>query len=286
MFSIGEKLKRARLEQGLDLPAVAALTKISTSFLVAIESDDRKKLPSGFFYKSFVDQYARTLSLDTKEIDAEIDRILAQDAPLPLPGQDDNPIQRVAPIMVRDRRRWPSVAGLMLMVLGCSGVYAWWHDGRLPIDLPQLLQWQKAPEVVQAAKQEEPAPPATAPATEVSLSVRTEPEQAAPPVAPIATAAAATPAKSKLLLDLIAVERTWLSVSSDGKPVFSGVLAPRQTKTIAGEQYAKLKVGNAAGLEVRLNGKSLGQLGARGQVVVVVFTPDNFQIVEPSKEGD
>src|SRR5947199_3361038 len=110
MFSIGEILKRARLEQGLDLPTVSARTKISTNYLAAIESDDRNKLPSGFFYKSFVDQYARALSLDTTEIDAELNRMLAGDAPLPLPGQDDNPIQRSLPAMMRSRRRWPVIA--------------------------------------------------------------------------------------------------------------------------------------------------------------------------------
>jgi cytoskeletal protein RodZ len=301
MSSIGEILKRARLEQGLDLSTVSARTKISSNYLVAIESDDRKKLPSGFFYKSFVDQYAKALSLDTKEIDAEVGRMLAEDAPLPLPGQDGNPIHRVPPMAVgRFRRRWPfaSVASLILVVLGCSGVYAWWHDGRFPLELPQLLAWQKTPEVVEAAKPQEVLTPDA-----VSLSAHTEPEAVAPAqasAAPITTAASeaerapaaeqaaeqAPPAKSKFLLDLIAVEKTWLSVSSDGKPVFSGILAPRQTKTIAGKQFAKLTVGNAAGLKVRLNGKALGRLGARGQVLVVLFTPDNFQIVSHAKEGD
>jgi cytoskeletal protein RodZ len=276
MSSIGEILKRARLEQGLDLSTVSARTKISTTYLVAIESDDRKKLPSGFFYKSFVDQYARALSLDTKEIDAEVERMLADDAPLPLPGQDGNPIHRVPPVAVgRFRRRWPfaSVASLILVAMGCSVVYAWWHDGRFPIDLPQLQAWQKTPEVVEAAKPQQIAAP---------------PDQtSAPSVETVAPASEpAPPAGSKFLLDLIAIEKTWLSVSSDGKPVFSGVLAPKQTKTIKSKQFAKLTVGNAAGLRVRLNGKALGPLGARGQVLVVLFTPDNFQIVSPAKEGD
>src|ERR1700730_3096615 len=157
--------------------------------------------------------------------------------------------------------------------MGCSGVYAWWHDGRFPIDLPPLLAWQKTPEVVEAAKpQQIAAPPDQASASSI--------ETVAPP------AAQATPEGSKFLLDLIAIEKTWLSVSSDGKPVFSGVLAPKQTKTIAGKQFTKVRVGIAAGLEVRLNGKDLGPLGARGQVLVVLFTPDNFQIVSHAKEGD
>jgi hypothetical protein len=37
---------------------------------------------------------------------------------------------------------------------------------------------------------------------------------------------------------------------------------------------------------VRLNGRLLGPLGHRGQVLIVVFTPDNFQIMSPAKESD
>ena len=76
------------------------------------------------------------------------------------------------------------------------------------------------------------------------------------------------------------------SVSSDGKQVFAGILAPNQSKIVEGKEYAKMRVGNAAGLEVRLNGKLLGPLGHRGQVLVVVFTPDNFQILSPARESD
>ncbi len=98
MFSVGETLQRARLEQELDVATVAARTKINAKYLQAIEADDRSSLPSSFFYKSFVHQYARTLSLDTKEIDAEIDRVLSADAPLPLPGQDNPTRKEIPPV--------------------------------------------------------------------------------------------------------------------------------------------------------------------------------------------
>ena len=96
----------------------------------------------------------------------------------------------------------------------------------------------------------------------------------------------AAPAGSKVELALTATEETWLSVSSDGTPIFSGLLEANQTKTIEGKDVAKLRVGNAAGLEVRLNGKPLGPLGAHGQVRDLVFTPDKFQIVSPTKESE
>ena len=82
---------------------------------------------------------------------------------------------------------------------------------------------------------------------------------------------------------LSARERTWVSLSSDGKTVFSGVLYARQTKNIEGLENAKLLTGNAAGLDVRWNGKSIGPLGTRGQVKMVLFTPENFQIISPRK---
>ncbi len=88
---------------------------------------------------------------------------------------------------------------------------------------------------------------------------------------------------SHVVLNLSATEATWISITSDGKQIFSGMLQPSQTKTVSGLDAAKMKVGNAAGLEVRLNGKAIGPLGARGQVREILFTPgNNYQILEPT----
>src|SRR5580658_10451063 len=134
MLSVGETLKRARLHQGLDLGTVATRTKISAKYLEAIESDDRKSLPSGFFYRSFVEQYARVLSLDTQEIDAEVNRVLSADEPLPLPGFESVVARNVPPLTsahrFHTRRSYTSAATLVLVIIGCSGIYAWWHEAR------------------------------------------------------------------------------------------------------------------------------------------------------------
>jgi hypothetical protein len=148
-----------------------------------------------------------------------------------------------------------SYVALGLVLLGCSGIYSWWHKR------PDKTNVVAAPST--------PQPAVTAHAV------------AAPaPVAPNLPA-------YKVLLQLLAREQTWLSVSSDGRPIFSGILEPNQSKSVEGKEYAKLKVGNAAGLEVRLNGKLISPLGGRGQVLVVLFHPDNFVIVpQAPKEGD
>jgi cytoskeleton protein RodZ len=278
MFSVGETLKRARLAQGLDVATVSTRTKINARYLEAIEADDRLSLPSGFFYKSFVHQYARALSLDSKEIDTEIDRVLSADAPLPLPGQDNPTWRKVPPVELSSRfpisRMYASSAILVLMLAACSGIYGWWYNSH-SVTAPgteSSTPVAKADPVAPVAKVE-PVPVALA------ATANDAPQPAAVmPAAPVPT--------SKVLVDLLAHEETWLSVSSDGKPVFSGILAANQSKTVEGKEYAKMRVGNAAGLEVRLNGKLLGPLGHRGQVLIVVFTPDNFQIMSPGKESD
>ena len=82
-----------------------------------------------------------------------------------------------------------------------------------------------------------------------------------------------------VVLKLSATEKTWLSITSEGKRLFSGFLEPSQTKTLEGLEAARMTVGNAGGIEVRLNGKPIGPIGKSGQVRVVVFTPDNFEVL-------
>src|SRR5258708_23415419 len=125
MASVGELLRKARLERGLDLASRAAGTKIKEVFLAAVEADDRKKLPhGGFFYKSFVRQYAAALGLAYGELEAEVDRSLGFDEPLPLPGQDEPSTAKVVPrvpqaresVLHRGGRALSSVAVFVLVL--------------------------------------------------------------------------------------------------------------------------------------------------------------------------
>ena len=87
-----------------------------------------------------------------------------------------------------------------------------------------------------------------------------------------------------MVLNVSATEATWLSITtSEGQKLFSGILQPSQTKTLTTAEAAQMKVGNAGGIDVRLNGKEIGPLGERGQVRTVKFiAPDKYEIVEPA----
>jgi hypothetical protein len=260
-FTVAEGLQRARLDQGIDLATVAARTKIKAKYLQAIEAGDRKSLPGGFFYKSFVHQYAKFLGVDTHVIDAEIDRVLSADAPLPLPS-----VTKQTGVKLSSRpwstRNYLSYAAFVLILVACARIDGWWHESSGPV--VKNTTRRRAPSPAGRVSLASVSPVATGPAA--IATVAAAPRQDEP----------AVPAGSRVELDLTATEETWLSVSSDGTPVFSGLLEANQTKTIEGKAIARLRVGNAAGLEVRLNGKPLGPLGAHGQVRDLVFTSDKF----------
>ena len=86
---------------------------------------------------------------------------------------------------------------------------------------------------------------------------------------------------SPVALSLSAVEPTWVTISSDGKTIYSGILEPQQSKSLSGNSSVVIRVGNAAGLDVKWNGKAVGKLGDQKQVRTIMFTDKEFQILKP-----
>lgn len=275
MNSVGTILKTERERQEREVAEIAEELCITQRYLRAIEQDDLKSLPGTFFYKSFVKQYAAIIGIDEKELQPGIEALTANLEVLPLPGTDprsvprereassSKPIRDLDPIVEDGNRRyfqkshlgW-SIAGLAGVLLACSGFYAWYN---------------RAPQSPVASK---PAPP-------VMTEVKAEKPQPAAPALDVTTTTDKD-GVNHVSLNLSATEKTWISITSDGKQIFSGILEPSQTKTLTGLEVAKMKVGNAGGLDVRWNGKPIGPIGPRGQVRVLLFTPENFQILEPS----
>ncbi|MGH9647897.1 MAG: DUF4115 domain-containing protein, partial [Bryobacteraceae bacterium] len=165
-----------------------------------------------------------------------------------------------------------SLAGLAVVLVACSGFYAWWMR---PKEVP-VAKTRPVPNAIQKVVQAEP------PAAPVALSVSAQNGPAAQ-TATVEVTAAETQTTidgiNHVVLNLAATEKTWLSITSEGKRIFSGFLEPSQTKTLTGLDAARMTVGNAGGINVQLNGKPIGPIGKSGQVRVVLVTPDNFEVL-------
>ncbi|MGH9594835.1 MAG: DUF4115 domain-containing protein, partial [Bryobacteraceae bacterium] len=85
-------------------------------------------------------------------------------------------------------------------------------------------------------------------------------------------------------IELEASEPTWISVTEEGgHTLMSKLLEPNNVRTLNLAKNAVLRAGNAGGLTIRLNGKSIGPIGPHGGVRDVEFKDGAYRIVVPVK---
>lgn len=268
MQSVGQRLREARLQIGRSLEDVSFSTRIPVAKLRAIEADQVEELGSPFFYKSFVRQFARAVKLDENEIAQDI-QAAASTLPEPLmPGQSHTPPPGLSALPVRRSRNFKwlnSIASLMMMMVICSVVYAMWQNARThrepAVDLVPAQQ-----RLIHKTPQVRPVPVARPPATNDAETPEASPSDADAPYR----------------IQLSAIEPTWLSIHTDGREIFSGILQATGTKIVEPHERARIRTGNAGGVNVFLNGKDLGTIGPRGQVRTVVFTKDAYEVLSPA----
>ncbi|HEY6991089.1 MAG TPA: helix-turn-helix domain-containing protein [Bryobacteraceae bacterium] len=257
MQSVGTWLRQARIAQGQTLEGISAATRITLKNLSAIEADELTKLSSPFIYRSFVRQYAEALKLDYAARAADV-RAASHSIPEPLiPGQASIvPVHTgtvIPPHVPRDFRWMYPVAALILVVVACSSLYGLYQH-------PPVERHRRISPVVLAAQR--------------PLQTATPlPRRPQPPPAPLAAAKPESP----IHLELSAIEPTWLSLTSDGKPTYKGILETSATTTLDSYDRARIQLGNAGGVNVLFNGKALGALGKRGQVRTIEFTTAGYR---------
>ncbi|MEP7365425.1 MAG: RodZ domain-containing protein [Acidobacteriota bacterium] len=289
MSGIGEQLRQARLSKRIDLQEIARETRISSRYLEALEREDFELLPGALFARNFARQYATLVGLDLSQIEANLDRAFPK-APDPVLEQLSNSKTTIQFQSLRDsfnfdtsswrRARWSSVA--LVAVLGASSaIYMGWQE----------LSGIFAEARTAARTQQQQAPAAVPPQASTEASTQPVAEQslavpASDSGADVDEQSGITISADGMAVQVVASQATWVSMSANGKQVFSGILEPNQRKVISGVARAKLVVGNAGGIEILTNGKSIGPIGPAGQVRVVILSPDGPQILRKVKTGD
>lgn len=239
----------------MSLEEISVRTRISLRNLQAIEDDDISVMPSAFFYKSFVGQFANELHIESNTLFPLIESVLAQ-IPEPLvPGQDER-IAKNAVVRRSSRRgnfKWLfSLASLLLVLICCSGFYAFWENNKGGVSR------NAADDSTRSTR---------SPSSQSGL--RKQGSQATGPA-------------DGFRVELSALEPTWLSITADGKQTFSGTLETEQTKRVDGHERTRIRTGNAGGISFVFNGNPIGVVGPRGQTRTIVFTRNNYEVLEPS----
>jgi cytoskeleton protein RodZ len=265
MPALGERFRAAREARGLTLSDVAEHIRIRSVYLAAIEDENWAAIGAPVYIRGFLRTYARFLGLDPEEVVTEFNgQASAPAAPVPsAPGappktsylaDEQAPARGLSPLI------W--AASLVAVVLIAIVVY----------NEAMLRARQSAaalPSNTAAASSATPVASAAATATAVAVgSGSPSPDGSqSPTTSPTASAEASAPN----MLEVRFSAPSWLRVTVDGNVSMEGTFPAGTVRQFHGK-IARLRIGNAGGVEVIVDGKSLGTLGPAGDVVERSFT--------------
>jgi cytoskeleton protein RodZ len=235
---LGQRIRAAREARGLSLSDVGQQIRIRSVYLAAIEDESWSTIGAPVYIRGFLRTYTRFLGLDPEEAVAAFNR--TQPAPpQTLPGREaEAPAE---PSRGRGRMLiWVAAAVAVLLI--AFVVY-----NELTMRRGESVQTTAAATGSTAAPSASPGATPTAP--------------------PTPTAKPATPNSLALVLSA----PSWLRVTVDGNVSMEGTFPAGTSKTFHGKN-ALVRIGNAGGVEIYVDGKDVGKLGKTGDVVEHAYT--------------
>ncbi|HWR29103.1 MAG TPA: RodZ domain-containing protein [Negativicutes bacterium] len=250
MDMIGNLLYTERRKKGLEIVDAEQATGIRGVYLNALEQGKYEVLPGEVYVKGFIRNYGNYLGLDGTHLvhlySESLAPVTTEATVITAPGTTKIDSMKQSSF---GKKTISTVAVVLILIISAWGLYAW-----------QKSQSSKAPETSQdisASKQKTAAPSVVPPVTYPAVG----------------TASTGLPTKSRPVV-LIARynDRCWTSVIADGKTLYEGIPKPNETLTWEADQQIVVNFGNAAAVELTLNGQPVGKIGERGDVVVKTFT--------------
>jgi cytoskeleton protein RodZ len=274
-------LKSIRESKGLTLKDLYERTRISVATLAAIENGDFHLLPPPVFTKSFIKIYAKTLAIDSDVILARYERYL----------ETLNPTHRNVKIkeIPKSARLFYKVFLWGLLSIIAVGLFTFslsTHETLIDVVKNQTSQQEHQSFGLKATDAIEKTPESAAP-DQKDMAARTQ-EGDTQSIPPVQAQPALPEAQEKekmrqgttseeinrnqgsisetYKLAVEAREPTWLRITADDNPPYEILLQPGEKIERDASRFT-IDVGNAGGIDIIFQGKSLGNLGERGQVV-------------------
>lgn len=271
----GRRLRVAREACGMDLEQAAARLRLPQRLLQAIEADDHSRIEHGVYLRGYLKNYARLLGLPEQDF-------IACDA---APQVEPPPLVATGTVShsryLYQRYSVPAVYVLLTgLILGPS-VWLATHGG-LERNLTHVASLDVTPaattaaagaptgSAASAAAQTDAVDPAAAKAAagapEESAPAAAHPADQPlmaslapfPPMPSASTAPAALPAGPGHRLQLKLSESSWVEViGEDGRRLEYSILAAGSEREYASTGALTVRLGNASGAEVRLDGRSV-----------------------------
>jgi len=280
--TLGEYLKNQRESKKISLREVAKNTRVREHILRAIEEDRQNLLPPATYVKGFLLAYAKYLRLDPNDVLLRYERALKGEFITPPSIQSPGPKQEIPPtqastpkqkVLWNTKQTWVVVG----VIVASFVVFYFFspYSSKPPMEpIPGKLVEKKSPIAPSPPVTATPQPPEGKPVV-----------QEKKPLTPSAPVTATTPVQEKkaISLQLKAIEETWLSLQADDQSGKEMILKPGEGTTIQASGRILMKLGNAGGLDLVLNGKPVGKSGRSGEVLNLIVTSQGVEVKRPEK---
>ena len=248
-MSLGSLIAKARIDARLSLEDLAAKTNIRISVLSEIEKDNFAHCGGETYARGHIRTIAAVLKADQKEFIRIYDEEQASEVRSMKQLLVETSVMR-EPQEVR-KVSWKvlvMISVISLMVVGVAQI---------------IISNTNTTDVVSAA-----------PAVSAQPSESAAPSQS-PKTQPSAQSSFSTGTGVEVTIDASRA-KSWLFISdAQGRTLFSGQISRGSAKTFTTDSQLNLKVGNAGGVDLTVNGKKVAAIGVDGEVVSVSYGVDS-----------
>jgi cytoskeleton protein RodZ len=280
MESVASELKSRREKQNISLAQIAEDTRISLRHLESLEEGRYADLPGGIYTRAFLRAYCEKLNIDQKEIlgryEDEISSLADKfpQSKVHIPPQSQ--AQRPNPVLI-----WSTILLILAAVIFINrnwfaAVFSPSFHTRAPnirFEAPKQPAISPPSSVVQPSPQplEQPPPPSALPSTsetpaQLPTAPLKNPDQTAANPAGRKLDTALSAVKQPLQLELFGIEKCWISILRDNIPALRKEIGPGEVQSLNATEKFFIIIGNAGGIRLKVNGKSLKAPGHSGEV--------------------
>ncbi len=251
-MSLGSMISKARKDAGLSIDDLSAATNIRGPLLREMEANNFSQCGGDTYARGHIRNIATKLNIDPQifltayedeqmHIDRSMQELLVENSVMREPSQT----RKVS---------WKALATISVASLFVAGLAQIIISNDSTPDIPAIIQESPTPS---------PSPEITDEATPTEE------------VSPTDEATISTGQGVEVIITATRA-KSWLFVSdATGRTLFSGQIAAGVTKTFSSDQQLNLKVGNAGGVDLSVNGEKIDSLGVDGQVVSVSYGVDS-----------
>lgn len=247
LTSFGLFLQTARIERKMSIDDLAAETRIRDEVLKRLEAEEHDLLPDEVFVRGFIRSYAIAVGADVEEA---LERYRANRA------RCNEKTDRKTTASVKPKRFWlgfaAAVGAVLLVAVLTLHIYARLNA---PPDVPTAVSTTPV-EKKDPRPEEKPAVVEAAPAKVAAT-------QGVPPTAEEKPQAPPKPYR----LEIKAIEETWIKIIIDDQNAQELTLKTGEIRKIQAATLFNLLIGNAGGVELKLNDVPVAVSGKSGQVV-------------------